>query len=246
MNSFKKIAFCYVAPLLSILSVSTAPLEVEAQSCNNSSCCIDWCSLLVPVLGGAAAGAAVGAIVNNNSKHGKRGCKGPTGETGATGAVGPQGFTGPEGDNPFVRDIENSLTFTFIIESITIGDNAVRLQDVEGPIIPYVGTPEGEVLVGTPIPFTNLTNFTVSITKGSPVYGNYMFGIQVPAHDFTATIDFRIEVDVGDGRFDTIYPGDSSEFTVTLPPTAVHQAVQLPSTYTFGPIGTVPSGQPFN
>jgi hypothetical protein len=242
MKSLKKAAFNFVAPLLSIFGVITAPLEIEAQCCDTSPCNIDWCSLLVPVLAGAAAGAGVAAAVSHKGKHGKRGCRGDTGATGATGAQGEDGLRGPAGENPFIRDVTHSLSFIFIIESIEFDNN---IDIPSGPIIPYVGTPDGEILTGTPIPFSETsTEHTITITKGSPVYGNYVFGIQVPAHGTEVTLTFRLVVDPSDNRSDTIYPGEGlpipSTFSITLPATSGQQAVQLPSIYTYGPIGTVP------
>jgi hypothetical protein len=242
MKSLKQTVFNYVAPLLSIFSVATAPLEIEAQCCDTSSCNIDWCSMLVPVLAGAAAGAGVAAAVTNHGKHGKHGCRGDTGATGATGAQGEPGLRGPQGQNPFIRDVTHSLSFTFIIESIQFNDNT---DAPAFPIIPYVGTPDGEILSGIPIPFENTSEpQTVTITKGSPVYGNYVFGIQVPSHGLNATIIFRLLAETSDGRSDTIYPGEASPvpsfFAITLTPPPGNENVQLPSVYTYGPTGTVP------
>lgn len=221
MTFLKKAAFCYVAPLLSIFSVATTPLE--AQCCDPSPCCMDWSSLLVPALVGAAAGAATAAAIKNKGKHGKKG------ERGCHGEQGERGRRGPAGENPFIRDVENSLTFNFELESIT------GVESVDGPITPYISTPEGRIITGTPFNFSNTSSSTdTGITIGSPVFGTYTFGFEVSGHSSEVVIEYDVRISTTDDRGTTEYEGSA-----TLAPE--NDLVQLNWDYTYGPYGTVPT-----
>lgn len=217
MKFLKKLAFCYIAPLLTICSVATSQLEAQ---CDPSPCAIDWCSLLVPALVGAAAGAATGAAVNSRGKHGK---KGPEGDRGHRGEQGNQGERGPEGDNPFRHDYNNSLTFSFTIDSVTPAGT--------GMILPYITQPTGDVLTTSSIALTGTG--TNSVTLSSPYFGDYVFGFELPGQTSTITIDYTVTI-TPTGRNPTTYTG-----SVTVE--SQGNRYQLPFNYTYGPTGTVPA-----
>ncbi len=228
MKFLKKAAFCYVAPLLSVCSLATP--ELEAQ-CDPAPCCIDWCSLVVPALVGAAAGAATGAAVNHRGKHGKKGERGHRGEQGDE---GQRGHRGPEGDNPFIRDTEHTLQFDFTITSI----NFAGAVPVGESIVPYVSTPDGKIVTGTEFSFVNSgTTGTTVIKLATPVYGDYVFGLEVPGTTSPVTIGYQLSAEplsaVPNQRAPTVFSG-----SVTLDTTS---HVQIPFNFTYGPVGTVPS-----
>lgn len=240
MKFLKKAAFCYVAPLLSVLSLGTSPLE--AQCCDPAPCSIDWCSLLVPALVGAAAGAAAGAAVSNRGKHGKKGERGAQGDDGPQ---GPCGHRGPEGDNPFTRDCTHSLTFGFQIDSLyfdncsssSSSSSSSRSSWDSGDFItPYVCTPDGRIFTGAPFYFeSGSSSADTGITIPTPVFGEYVFGLEVPQHHNGVHIEFQVEATPSDGRATTRYSGKAH-----LQSSCDH--IQLPFSFTYGPIGTVPEG----
>jgi len=223
MKFLKKIAFNYVAPILSICSVATTQLEAQ---CDPSPCAIDWCSLLVPALVGAAAGAATGAAVNSRGKHGKQGERGHQGEQGHQGSPGERG---PEGDNPFIRNYDHSLAFQFVINSISF----VTPPGIPGNLSPYVTSPNGHIVDAASILFADSSTQTTSVTIASPVFGDYVFGLEFPAHTSDVTISYTLNV-IPDNRAETTYSG-----TTLIPANTNH--FQLPFNFTYGPIGTIPS-----
>jgi hypothetical protein len=233
MKSLKKAAFCYVAPLLSVFGLATAPLEVEAQCSDPAPCCIDWCSLLVPALVGAAAGAGTAAAINHKGKHGKRGERG---DTGAQGPAGVQGLRGPPGDNPFIQDVNDSLTITFTIDSITFDGTDLT---VLGPIIAVVSTPTGTVLTAGTFDFVpQTTAASQAITIGSPFFGDYVIGLQVPGHNSEVTIVYSIDA-INTDRTDTVFGPLGPTTSVTL--LATQDNAQVNWDFVFGPVGTVPN-----
>lgn len=228
MNFLKKAAFCYIAPLLSVCSLATSQLEAQ---CDPAPCCIDWCSLVVPALVGAAAGAATGAAVNHRGKHGKQGERGRRGEKGDE---GQRGHRGPEGDNPFIRDTEHTLQFDFTISSINFTGEAPD----GASIVPYVCTPDGKIVTGTEFSFVNSgTTATTVIKLATPVYGDYVFGLEVPGTKSPVTISYLLSAlplfPAPNARLPTTYSGSA-----TLTDTS-HS--QIPFNFTYGPVGTVPS-----
>lgn len=236
MKSLKKAAFCYVAPLLSVFSLTVAPLEVEAQCCDPAPCCIDWCSLLVPALVGAAAGAATAAAINNKGKKGKKGVPGPTGATGATGSTGATGATGPEGDNPFSHNTNNTLNFLFDVSSATFtGTDSTTLK-------PFVSTPDGLIFVGNPRLLTSaaIPNYSDLVAVPGPAYGDYNFGFSVDTFLAASTLAFTGNVFISEAL-----PSVPPRNTVHYGPNVVSLSgqafeVELESNFTYGQSGTVP------
>lgn len=223
MNLFKKAAFCYVAPLLSILGIASAPLD--AQVCEPAPCCIDWCSLLVPALVGAAAGAATAAAIKN---HGKRGKKGECGEIGESGREGERGPRGPEGRNPFNHDVGQSLQVYFTVSSISFtGTNS-------GQITPYISTPDGEIFLGQPINLVNTGALSpIVVAVGTPAFGSYVLGFEFPVIDSPVTFAYNIKITPTNGAPSTELAG-----SVVMP--ALSSESQFSLDYVFGPVGTVP------
>lgn len=224
MNFLKKVAFCYIAPLLSICSMTTTSLE--AQCCDPAPC-VDWCSLLVPALVGAAAGAATAAAIKNRGKHGKKG------EPGDPGPQGPAGARGPAGENPFLADAGESLKFKYEIANLVIGSDSSS----DFTITPFVCSPDGVITAGKDFRFesssSSSSSFSDDFKISNPVFGTYTFGFNISAHP-DITFDFNLEVKPSaEHRDDTEYSGSQSF-------SASHDNVQFSFDYTYGPRGTLP------
>jgi hypothetical protein len=232
MKSLKKAVFSYAAPLLSIFGLATAPLEIQAQACcDPAPCSIDWCSLIVPGLVAAAAGAGTAAAINNKGKHGKHGERGTTG---VDGGQGSQGDPGHRGVNPFIRDVDNTLCFLFTISAISFDEG----EPTEDDIIAFVSTPDGK-LYTAPFDFTDtVVAQTQQICIGSPVFGDYVIGFNIPPTP-AVDISFSITASTSDDRNNTTYSPVAQPTIVSIP-TSTHDE-QVSFDFIYGPVGTVPA-----
>lgn len=114
------------------------------------------------LLGAAALGAAAGA---------------------ATGAAvgGRRGRSGCDGEDAFVADRGQSLTFNFVL--------ALSADVLGATITPFVSTPDGRVIVGASQVATILAFATPqSIVVDNPVFGTYTAGYQTTGGLVTLTL----------------------------------------------------------
>lgn len=178
--------------------------------CQNT-CCENnnsgWIKTAAVFIGAAAIGAVAGvASANSNKSHHHRrqtttpvaavgpiGPQGPAGPVGARGPAGPEGSSGADGtsssgkhgagfDAAFIPQGQanagepiTSLTFAFT----TLG--AINA----GPVKPFVTTPDGRTIVGSPISGDVGSTGFVTVSSGPFHYGRYDVGLIIEPTSIT-------------------------------------------------------------
>lgn len=179
--------------------------------CQNT-CCENnnsgWIKTAAVFIGAAAIGAVAGVASANSNKHhhhrrqttttpiaavGPVGPQGPAGPVGARGPAGPEGSSGADGtsssgkhgagfDAAFIPQGQanagepiTSLTFAFT----TLG--AVTA----GPVKPFVTTPDGRTIVGSPISGDVGSTGFVTVSSGPFHYGRYDVGLIIEPTSIT-------------------------------------------------------------
>lgn len=143
--------------------------------CNNG--CVNKKGAAITA-GAVALGAVIGVVAggacsrkHHHSSPGPRGCRGTSGEQ------GPQGGIGPFGPGPFkpLPNPNETLTFTLTNTTNTFEAGTTTV------ILPFVVTPDGRTLLGTPETFTGPGTFPVSfqIIVDRLVFGTYNFGLKI-------------------------------------------------------------------
>lgn len=177
----KRITYYMITPITCMLTICASSLE--AQCCRPAPCCQeDECD---PCCGGSGGGrgwgrdalifagaAAVGAIAgvaaaNSNKKRGRRG------DPGIQGEQGPRGLTGAQGPAGF------GLTAAPLGTTLTFAETLAFAGAVPGgTVTPFVETPDGRTLLGTPVtgPFAIGLLPLSPITDTAPVFGTYSYG----------------------------------------------------------------------
>jgi len=169
----KRSIYHMIMPFTCILSILALPLQASAYDyddrCCDTGCGSVWKDLAI-FTGAAAAGVAAGVIAGNSS-----GSKGHRGSQGATGPQGPQGIQGIQGEQG-----PPGLGFTPAPEGTTVTFTealVVAVPIVAGTLTPFVETPDGRTLLGTPITAPAIvTGALPPITDTEPVFGTYHFG----------------------------------------------------------------------
>lgn len=179
----KKILFGLIAPVLSMASILTMPMQAAAESCCPPPCCDPceddccdngWMEKLGLVLVAAGAGALAGwgaaeATKGGGHHHHHRDC-----DVCPTGPTGPSSFT------------TTSDTLTFVLGgTAALGGGSIGLLSV-GDVGVFVSTPDGDVIsVNTNAVVTGFTGDLFipnqTITVNNAVLGTYHYGFVFPA-----------------------------------------------------------------
>lgn len=121
-----------------------------------------------------------------SGQRGPKGCKGDKGDKGAKGDKGDRGERGPRGergrpgsdgeDFEFAADEGQSLTFSFAGLTVSLITDPI----VGTTFIPFVSTPDGTVIAGTPVNIVAVgaVNFS-PIQILDPEFGTYHAGVQI-------------------------------------------------------------------
>lgn len=238
----KKWLFRFVAPSLSMISLTIMPFQANArplscdegclaentidtceQPCESTCGSKDW----MQKLGWLAVAAGVGALtawgVAESIKGGHRGKSGCPGAEGPTGNLGPTGSTGP---SP-VEVTEDTVTFFF--------DGTVNVTDINAgsSIIIFIETPVGEVVALDAIPVTStgliaLTSGPISVYN-APM-GTYNIGVTI-APSITIDAPSELVTEISTTRTSTL---TIDNLIITSTPLLIDNEMQFTSQFTYG------------
>lgn len=216
-----------------------AQADYESSDCQTSPC---YTGTALTLGGAVVVAGVVGYLAGHHNDHshssGSRGCDGcsgttgsegpigPVGPTGPIGPPGPLGPTGPAGEGPFMPDIEQTLTFDFTIDLVSIESGTTT-------ITPFVSHPDGRVIEDTPIVVTIADTgsiLTPSLSVENPVFGTYNVGLNIITTNSPSTIHLTTEA--------TASRNNSVTLVLDLPSLIIpaNLETQIPGLFVYGSI----------